>query len=319
MRPCLRNVSGDVGGVGMDVIFATVGVHPTSPVSGDQSVAGWDDACIRHFQRVTKALREPGTGAALLCQITHRGRRARGDTGDWLAPVAPSALGDEIYRSIPRAIEPEDVEWLVAAFAAAAARVRAGGFDGVEVLAAYSHLLDQFWSPNANRRDDEYGGDLERRMRFSLRVLDAVRDAVGRDFIVGLKLTGDDMLAGGIGPEMAREIARTLAASGNIDYINVIGATGDNRIVRALSIPGIEQPHAVFASLAAAVREVVSIPVVATGRIVTPGEAERLIAEGKADLVSMTRALLSDPNLPRKARTGRIYDFQARYSAGRGR
>lgn len=292
------------GGVGMDVVFATASVHPTSPTGGDLSMAVWDDACIPHLQRVTAALHAPGTGAALLCQITHRGRHTHSDSGAWLPVLAPSVRTDDLYRDVPQEIEREDMSWLVEAYAAAAARVRQGGFDGVEVLAAYTHLLDQFWSPRDNGREDEYGGDLAGRMRFSLRVLDAVRRAAGPDCIVGLKISGDDMLEGGIDPAMACQIARTLAESGYVDYLNVIGATGGHRIIRALAIPGIEQPHAVYAHLAAMIRREVSIPIIATGRIVTPAEAEQVIASGQADLVSMTRALLADPALPRKARGG---------------
>jgi 2,4-dienoyl-CoA reductase-like NADH-dependent reductase (Old Yellow Enzyme family) len=294
-----------VGGVGMDVVFAIVSVHPSSPTASDQAVPGWNDDCIAPFQRVTSALRGPGTGAALICQITHRGRRMRSDSGDWLPALSPSAHSDDLYRGVPHVLDDEDVEWLVEAFAATAARVRAGGFDGVEVLAAYTHLVDQFWSPLDNWRQGTYGGDLAGRMRFSLRVLAAIRTVVGRNFIVGLKITGDDMLDGGIDPPMACAIARTLAESGHVDYLNVIGATNGNRISRALSVPGIEQPHAVYAHLAQMIKREVAIPVIATGRIVTPGEAESVIASGKADLVSMTRALLADPDLPRKAQSGR--------------
>lgn len=302
------------GGVGMDVVFATVSVHPTSPTDGDQSVQGWDDTCIPHYRRVNAALRAPGTGAALLCQITHRGRHAHNDTGAWLPIVAPSVRTDDLYRDVPRELDGGDMEWLVDAYATAARRVREGGFDGIEILGAYTHLIDQFWSPVDNRRDDDYGGDLAGRMRFSLRVLAAVRRAVGRDFVVGLKISGDDMIDGGINPEMAVQIARTLAGSGHIDYLNVIGATGGHRVTRARAIPGIEQPHAVYAHLAEMVRRVVSIPIIATGRIVTPAEAEALIAVGKADLVSMTRPLLADPDLPRKALNDRADDI--RYCTG---
>lgn len=298
------------GGVGMDVVFATASVHPTSPTGGDLSMAVWEDTCIPHFQRVTRVLRAPATGAALLCQITHRGRHTHSDSGAWQPVLAPSVRIDDLYRDVPRELDAEDMDWLIESYAAAARRVREGGFDGVEVLAAYTHLLDQFWSPRDNTRSDQYGGDLDGRMRFALRVLDAVRQAVGRDFIVGLKISGDDMLAGGIDAGMACDIAVTLAASGHIDYLNVIGGTGGYRDVRALAIPGIEQPHAVYAHLAQMVRRAVALPIIATGRIVTPAEAEQVIATGQADLVSMTRALLADPDLPRKAQQGHAAEIR---------
>jgi len=159
-----------MGGVGMDVVFAIVSVHQSSPVSSDQAVAGWNDECIEPFRQVTDALHTPGTGAALICQITHRGRRARSDSGDWRPAIAPSAVSDDLYRGVPHEMDSDDVGWLVDAYAAAAARVRAGGFDGVEILGAYSHLIDQFWSPLDNLRTDHYGRNLEGRTRFSLRV-----------------------------------------------------------------------------------------------------------------------------------------------------
>lgn len=300
------------GGVGTDVVFATTSVHPSSSPSEDGSLSGWDDDCVGIFERTVRGLREVSEETLLLCQLTHRGRRSGSESGAWLPALAPSSVGDEIVATVPKQLTAPEIEELVEAFGKAAARVRRGGFDGVEILAAYGHLVDQFWSPGVNERTDEY--DLPRGTRYALRVLRAVRDAVGPDMVVGVKLAGDDLLPEGVGPEQAVAVARAIAGSGAVDYLNVIGGTGMERVVRARSIPGIEQPHCVYAHLAAETRAATSLPIVATARVVRPEEAERLLAAGVCDQVSMTRPIMADPDMPRKARAGQL--TRIRYCTG---
>jgi 2,4-dienoyl-CoA reductase-like NADH-dependent reductase (Old Yellow Enzyme family)/thioredoxin reductase len=300
------------GGVGTDVVFATTSVHPTSSPSEDGSLSGWDDDCVGIFERTVRGLREVSEETLLLCQLTHRGRRSGSESGAWLPALAPSSVGDEIVATVPKELTAPEIEELVEAFGKAAARVRRGGFDGVEILAAYGHLVDQFWSPGVNERTDEY--DLPRGTRFALEVLRAVRDSVGPDMVVGVKLAGDDLLPDGVGPEQAVAVARAIAGSGAVDYLNVIGGTGMERVVRARAIPGIEQPHGVYAHLAAEIRAATGLPIVATARIVRPEEAEQLLAAGDCDQVSMTRPIMSDPDMPRKARAGQL--TRIRYCTG---
>lgn len=300
------------GGVGTDVVFATTSVHPNSNPSDDGSLPGWNDDCVEIFERTVRGLREASEETLLLCQLTHRGRRSGSESGAWLPALAPSPVGDEIVATVPKELTTVEIEELVEAFGAAAARVRRGGFDGVEILAAYGHLVDQFWSPGVNERTD--GFDLPRGTRFALEVLRAVREAVGPDMVVGVKLTGDDLLPDGVGPEQAGAIVRAIADSGVVDYLNVIGGTGMERVVRARSIPGIEQPHGVYAHLARDVRAATGLPIVATARVVRPEEAEQLLIAGDCDQVSMTRPIMTDPNMPLKARAGQL--TQIRYCTG---
>src|SRR5262249_48179742 len=174
-------------------------------------------------------------------------------------------------------------------------RLKQGGFDGCEVMASHCHLIDQFWTPNANRRGDDYGGDLANRLRFGTDVLRAVRERVGKDFIVGIRVTGDDFVEGGLDNRACQEIAGRLDGLGVLDYFNVIGASAETYRAEAAAVPDMSYPSALYCPLAASIKAVVRVPVIATGRINDPATAERVLREGQADLCVMTRALIADP------------------------
>jgi NADPH-dependent 2,4-dienoyl-CoA reductase/sulfur reductase-like enzyme len=199
---------------------------------------------------------------------------------------------------------------MVEAFASAAFRLKQGGFDGCELMASACHLVDQFWTPRVNRRDDEYGESLENRMRFSVEVLTAIRERVGRDFVVGIRITGDEMLEGGLDREAMQEIARRLDALAILDYFNIVGASCETYTTESLTVPDMSFSPGLFAGLAASIKSVVGVPVIATGRINHPAVAERILNEGQADLCVMTRALIADPDMPRKARESRLDDIR---------
>lgn len=198
----------------------------------------------------------------------------------------------------------------VGAFGAAAARLKQGGFDGCEVMASACHLVDQFWTPRANRRTDEYGGELAGRLRFAVEILRSIHERVGTDFIVGIRMSGDEMLPDGLGRTACQEIAGRLDALGLLDYFNVVGATCETYATEAATVPDMSFPLAPYAPLAAAIKAVVRVPPIATGRINDPALAERVLREGHADLCVMTRALIADPELPAKARSGRLDDIR---------
>jgi NADPH-dependent 2,4-dienoyl-CoA reductase/sulfur reductase-like enzyme len=189
-------------------------------------------------------------------------------------------------------------------------RLKKGGFDGVEISAAHCHLIDQFWGPHVNFRDDEFGGDLENRMRFGFMVIERVREAVGDDFIVGIRITGDDFVEGGLNSDLMTEIAGRLSEHGMLDYFNVIGGSGETLPAEAACVPSMNFPLACFKHLSGRIREAVKEPVIAVGRINDPVVAERLLADGQGDIVAMTRALIADPYLPQKAREGRLDDIR---------
>ena len=162
------------GGVGLTMIGGSTNIAPDSPSVFGQIYAG-DDSVVPWFQRLTDGVR--AQGAAVMCQITHMGRRTAWDDGDWLPVIAPSGVRERAHRAHPKAMEAWDIARVIDDFAAAARRCLAGGFDGIEIL-SHSHLLGQFLSPLTNRRDDEYGGTLANRMRVTLQVLEAVRAEV---------------------------------------------------------------------------------------------------------------------------------------------
>ena len=185
-----------------------------------------------------------------------------------------------------------------------------GGFDGCEVMASHCHLIDQFWTDNANRRDDDYGGELDNRLRFGRRVIDAVRDRVGSDFVVGIRVTGDDFTERGVDNSRMLEICRRLNADGKLDYFNVVGGTAETYVGEAAAVPNMSFELGCYTYLAASIRNVVDVPVIATGRIVDPVQAERILAEGQADLCIMNRALIADPHMPNKARARKLDDIR---------
>ena len=167
-------------------------------------------------------------------QLTHLGRRTNWNKADWLPVLAPSPVREPAHRAFPKEMEDWDIERIVADYASAAQRMQAAGLDGIE-FECYGHLMDQFWSPATNARTDEYGGSLDNRLRFSLKVLAAVRRAVGPDFIVGCRLVADEDWEKGLTREEGLEICRRLIATGSSIFSTSFGVTSSmTRPSRAL-------------------------------------------------------------------------------------
>jgi len=213
------------GGVGLTMIGGSTNIAPDSPSVFGQLYAG-DDSIIPWFQELTSGVKK--YGAAIMCQITHMGRRTSWDSGNWLPVISSSSVRERAHRSNPKPMEIQDIDRVISQFAVAAKRCQLGGFDGVELL-SHSHLIGQFLSPLVNKRTDSYGGSLENRMRFCLQVVSAVRAAVGPDFVLGIRTTGDEFVEGGMDVSESVEVAKRLAQSGNIDFLNVVsGAPYDD-------------------------------------------------------------------------------------------
>jgi 2,4-dienoyl-CoA reductase-like NADH-dependent reductase (Old Yellow Enzyme family) len=231
-------------------------------------------------------------GALAFQQINHVGRYAFGAD-----KIAPSPF--ETYRVVPREMTSEDMEQVTRAFVTGALRVKEAGFDGVEIHGGTGYLLVQFLSPRTNQRTDAYGGPLENRMRFPLQVVDAVMAAVGPGFPVGYRFLADEWLPDGLHPEETTLYAQELEKRG-VAYLSVMAGTYDS-----FSLPEYleaERKEGYMASFAGRIREVVpKTPVIAAGRIQTPETAERILEEGKADLIGLARVLLADPLWPKKA------------------
>ena len=243
-------------------------------------------------------------GAAVMIQITHLGRRTNWSKGDWLPTVAPSHVREPAHRAFPKAMEDWDMRRIVAAYADAAERAKAGGMDGLE-FECYGHLIDQFWSPATNNRDDEYGDSLDNRLRFGMAVFQAVRKRVGPDFIVGARLVCDEDCDRGLSRAEGLAVARRLTESGLIDFLNVIRGHIDTDPGLSRVIPGMGERSSPHLDFAGEVRAETRMPTFHAARIQDVATAHHAIESGKLDMVGMTRAHLADPHIVKKIAEGR--------------
>jgi dimethylglycine catabolism A len=295
------------GGIGLTVFGGSSVVSIDCPATfGQLSVA--DDRIIPHFRSFSERIHRHG--AAVMCQITHMGRRTRWDTGDWLPPVSPSHFREPEHRSFPKAMEDWDIRRIREDFGRAARRIKEGGLDGVELYFSAGHLIAQFWSVHTNKRTDAYGGSLENRMRFSMEVLEEVRRQVGPDFIVGVRVIVDELADDGIGQEEGLEICTRLAKSGMADYMNVSHGTPKDYPGLAVVMANMSFPVAPFLYLARLIKDNVDIPVFHAGRITDLATAARAVEDGHLDMVAMTRAHMADPHIMRKLMEGRPDDVR---------
>lgn len=273
----------------------------SSPVSIDSPQAWWSsvnvstDRIIPHFQNLADAVHKHG--GKIMIQITHMGRRSRWDGFDWPTLLSPSGIREPVHRSTCKTIEEEEIWRVIDDFAQGARRVKEGGLDGIELSAVHQHLIDQFWSPRVNKREDQWGGSFENRMRFGLEVLKAVRAEVGDDFVVGLRICGDEFHPDGLTHDDMKRIAAYYDATGMVDFFGVVGSGCDTHNTLANVIPNMSYPPEPFLHLAAGVKDVVSVPVIHAQNIKDPTQASRILEGGYVDLVGMTRAHIADPHL----------------------
>lgn len=287
------------GGAGLVMTFGSASVDPTTQASYG-SIALWDARNEPPLRALADQIHRHG--ALCMSQMTHMGRRGNSLVSG--VPLrAPSDLPEGSHLEVPVPLEADELPAIVERFAAAARRLEESGWDGAEVTSFGGHLIEQFFDPRVNTRNDAYGGSLENRTRFGRQVLEAVRAAVSEDFLVSLRIAVDQCVTGGLGPEDMIEIARSLTASGAVDLVSVSGGTGATRLGTAHFVPGDELPEGVFNERAARFRQAVGVPVLVAGRNVEPAVAEAALAAG-VDLVAMTRAIIADPDLPLKVAAG---------------
>ncbi|MFQ5985211.1 MAG: FAD-dependent oxidoreductase, partial [Alphaproteobacteria bacterium] len=260
-----------------------------------------DDSIIAPFRRITDACREHDV--VMIHQIYHVG--AHGDQDNsWEPYWSPSGTPSFHDQNGSHAMTEAEIEEVIEAFVHAARRDKEGGFDGVELFAAYNALIDQFWSPLTNKRDDEWGGSLENRVRFAVDICRRIREEVGDDFIIGMTVSGAEPYAGGLTIEDKQEIAAYLDARGLVDYFTV--GTGSYLNQFGKIVPSFLYDPMLGAPDAAKIKEAVThARVQAESKIKTPVNAERVLADGQADMVSLVRAQIADPHLANKARDGR--------------
>ncbi|MEO9945966.1 dimethylglycine demethylation protein DgcA [Paraglaciecola sp.] len=292
------------GGVGLCICGGSSVVSIDSPQGWWKSVNLSTDRIIPHFQNLADAVHKHG--GKIMIQITHMGRRSRWDGGNWSTLVSPSGIREPVHRATCKTIEIEEMQRIIADFAKAAGRAKAGGLDGVELSAVHQHLIDQFWSPRVNRRTDEWGGSFENRMRFGLEVLKAVRAEVGRDFAVGMRITGDEFHADGLNHDDMKEIAAYYNKTGLVDFFGVVGSGCDTHNTLANVIPNMSYPPEPFLHLAAGIKEVVDVPVIHAQNIKDPNQAQRILEAGYVDFVGMTRAHIADPHLIAKIKLNQV-------------
>jgi 2,4-dienoyl-CoA reductase-like NADH-dependent reductase (Old Yellow Enzyme family) len=258
----------------------------------------YSDACEAALARVIAHCRRIGS-AKFAIQLAHAGRKGSaqrpwegnkplGPEADAWQTIAPSAIPFGPGWPAPREMEMQDIERVRDAFTAAAARAVRIGFDAIELHAAHGYLIHQFLSPVSNRRHDRYGGDLQARLRFPLEIVAAVREAVPADTPLGARMTGSDWLDGGLTPDDAVVIARAFGETG-VDYVDV-SSGGISAQVQPPQTPGYNVP------LAEKVGREAGITTRTVGLIATPKQADEIVAQGRADMVALARAILDDPH-----------------------
>ncbi|MEO7132023.1 MAG: FAD-dependent oxidoreductase, partial [Dermatophilaceae bacterium] len=260
----------------------------------------YKDEIVPWLRRLTDDVH--AAGAAVMCQVTHLGRRTSNYSGDWLPVLSASPLREPAHRAFPKEAEAWDLDRIVRHYAEAALRCQAGGLDGIE-LQSYGHLFDSFLSPTTNHRQDEFGGSLEHRMRFPRRVIRAVREAVGPEFILGVRMTLDEDRAGGLTEDDAVTALGAYVEDG-VDFVSTIKGTIESDHTLSKVIPSMGQPSAPFLEWTGRIRERVGIPVMHASRIADVATARYAVREGLVDLIGMTRAQIADPHLVNKIAAG---------------
>jgi 2,4-dienoyl-CoA reductase-like NADH-dependent reductase (Old Yellow Enzyme family)/thioredoxin reductase len=303
------------GGAGL-IVTEAARFHATTVTESPEIVILGDEA-IPAFRKVTEAVH--AHGARIFGQLSHSGRLSRRVQGGLRGVAyAPSAVPDNRFHTMPREMPVALIHEIVEAYGHAARRLAAAGYDGIEVIASLGLLVAQFLNPVSNRRTDLYGGSRENRMRFLAEALEQVRRAIGEGRALGIRISAEEVEADGLPQDEVLEICRSLAARGLVDYANVTigsmaGLGGSIHVV-----PPMEVAHGYVAPKAGAIRAATGLPVFVAGRINQPQLAERIIAAGQADVCGMTRALISDPDMPAKARAGRLDEIRACIGCNQG-
>lgn len=251
-----------------------------------------DDSLVDSLKELSGIIHKNESKAVM--QINHAGSAtSKAITG--MKIVGPSAVENPSKNTgeIPEELSMDDIKVLVKEFKEAAIRVKNAGFDGVEIHSAHGYLLSQFLSPITNKRNDEYGGDIKRRIKIHLEIIKAVREAVGEDFPILLRLGAADYMDGGLTIEESGVASEEFEKAG-VDIIDISGG------LCRYTIPGVDEPG-YFAPLSKAIKEKVKIPVIVAGGITDVEVAEKILSEGKADLIGVARAILKDSNWAKNA------------------
>jgi dimethylglycine catabolism A len=289
------------GGVGLVMTFGSGAVDPHSAASYG-SISLWDERNDRLLGELAERVHEHG--ALIMSQMTHMGRRGN-SLMSGVALKAASDLPENVHREVPAVLTEEELAVLAGRFGRAAQRLMGLGWDGVEVTSLGGHLIEQFYDPEVNNRTDRYGGSLENRVRFGRECLQAVRDYTSDHFLISFRMTAEQALPqGGLSFPKLEEVARAMTAGGVVDILSVSWGTGYTVRTSSVFVPGDEVPENIAGPRAGQLGRVTDLPVVAAGRILNADTAEKALTEDGVDLVAMTRAIIADPDLPRKIAAG---------------
>jgi 2,4-dienoyl-CoA reductase (NADPH2) len=290
-----------------------VGYATVDELSGTSlNIGAHRDELIPGLRGLAQTISQAGARSAV--QLNHAGRYNISFLLDGQTPVAPSAVASRMTKETPRALETEEVGSVIESFVRAGERVKEAGFDAVEILCGTGYLISEFLSPLTNERTDAYGGSPAHRMRFGLEILQGLRERLGRDYPLIVRLNGNDLMESGIGRQELQEFAVRLVDEAKVDALNVNVGWHEAGVPQITS--GV--PRAGFAYLAREIRERTKVPVIASHRINDPWTARELIGAHMCDLVALGRGLIADPDLPRKAEQGREQEIIHCIGCGQG-
>ena len=293
------------GGIGLIIVQGTA-VHPTAG-TGLAGPIGWDEELVPAWRELADAVHEHGT--KIIVQLLHPGKSANSLATMlplWSASSVRSLSGNEMSHAMTK----DEIEELIDYYVRCAVNMKKAGMDGVEFHGAHGYIIQQFFSTVTNHRTDEYGGSMENRTRFGLELSHAVRQAVGRDFVVGMRISADELQPGGLTLKEMAPIAARLEEAGDLDFINVSHSVGGGMSF-AQQQADMSWGQAPFVHLAEGIKKATKgIPIFTVCRIIDPTIAEGVIASGKADMVVMTRAHIADPEIGRKLMEGRPFDIR---------
>jgi len=289
------------GGIALTMFGGSSNVSIDSPNTFQQIDMGTDEV-LPHLRQFSARIHSHG--AALMCQLTHLGRRGDAYAEPWLPMIAPSPVRETLHRAIPQAIGDSDIKRVIGDFGRAARRCLDGGLDGLETLAG-GHLIGQFMDPTVNLRSDRYGGSAANRCRFAIEVHEEIRKQVGDDYVVGLRFAIED----GCTFEESLEMARILQRTGLFDFFNVIYGRMDTQMALLVNtMPTMSMPAAPWLPKASAFKQAVQLPVFHAAKISDLATARYAIREGLLDMVGMTRAHIAEPHLVKLVEEGREHE-----------
>lgn len=295
------------GGAGLIVTEAAM-IDETA-ITSDTHLVAANDAIIPSFTRLARELHKHD--CALFGQVFHLGlEQFVGADGRRAAAYGPSAAPSERYHTAARAMPKAMIRDTITKFAEAALRMKKSGMDGVEIAASHGYLIAQFLSEGINRRSDEYGGSFENRMRFLREIIAQIRERIGPDLVLGMRISGEEQTTDGLDHAAVLRICEQLEADGGLDYYNVTSGSSRESGAATNIVPPMGTEMALTTPFSTAIKGRVSKPVIAVGRINHAAAAEQVIASGQADMCGMTRAMICDPEMPGKVARGQIDDIR---------